>query len=113
MSAQITWKKTAEGEWAILGPASVITRGATVEVKTRAGKVSQVTIGDVLTTDARDGIDMVIGFPVETKTTKAATTGWSKASQRRRGTSKRCATGGNCSSYNSGQSCGGHDCDGW
>ena len=26
---------------------------------------------------------------------------------------RACLTGGNCSSYGAGRSCGGHDCDGW
>ena len=26
---------------------------------------------------------------------------------------KGCVTGGNCSSFGDGHSCGGHDCDGW
>lgn len=33
------------------------------------------------------------------------------AYQGRRG--KACITGGNCSSFGSGRSCGGHDCDGY
>lgn len=32
---------------------------------------------------------------------------------RRGGYVKACVTGGNCSSFGSGRSCGGHDCDGF
>jgi len=32
---------------------------------------------------------------------------------RRGGFRKACVTDGNCSSFGSGTSCGGHDCDGW
>lgn len=33
--------------------------------------------------------------------------------RKRGGYVKRCVTGGNCSSFGSGRSCGGHDCDGY
>jgi len=31
----------------------------------------------------------------------------------RGGFRKACVSGGNCSSFGSGKTCGGHDCDGW
>jgi len=36
-----------------------------------------------------------------------------KAKPRRFRARKACITGGNCSSFGSGRSCGGHDCDGF
>jgi hypothetical protein len=52
-------------------------------------------------------------------TTRSQGRGWAvrdestgKVYQPRRGANRACVTGGQCSSFGTGRSCGGHDCDG-
>ena len=79
-------------------PVTVTKRDGTSEpwIVTRIGKKFLV-----------DGTYMAYGYGHRQGDTPARRT--NTRSQRTR----RCATGGNCSSFGDGRSCGGYDCDGW
>jgi len=61
-------------------------------------------------------IEWTKGSPVrhtscEATTTRAKSRNWDPTAFA--GYRKACVTGGNCSSFGAGRSCGGHDCDGY
>jgi hypothetical protein len=112
----ITFKKDADGEWGILCPADQAVAGATLTVTKRNGETSTVTIATVADEPKADGRIFCWLAAEPRKATGSKATGSVRTSatgQRYRTSRKACTTGGNCSSFGNGRSCGGHDCDGW
>jgi hypothetical protein len=101
---QPCYRRTKSGQWVVMGPTDVIRPGATVEVVTKAGKVKVEHIASVGAPFDRDGVECVYGYPDES---------YRRYYRRYYGGGKPCVTGGNCSSFGNGRSCGGYDCDGW
>jgi hypothetical protein len=108
-----TYRKTKEGRWVVYGPATDVRAGASVTVTTKAGKTKTERIVSTGKTFTVDGRTMVYGYTEETS-------GGSSTGSRNRGCTcglhrsyRRCQTDGNCSSFGSGESCGGCDCDGY
>lgn len=103
------WRKTREGEWVVFGGADEITAAANLSIPvlvTKAnGQVEQVDIARAGREFTADGRRMAYGY-VAPKTT-------APARQQTRSHRRACITGGNCSSFGNGRSCGGHDCDGY
>ena len=58
-----TYRKTRNGTWAVMGPASQITAGRTVVVTKRDGSTKPELISSVGKTFTRDGQQMVYGYP--------------------------------------------------
>lgn len=97
--------------------------GTTVLVAKRGGTTKRVVVTD----EGTEGCDYAgntgywfYSFRDETRGTASAGTGsstpsgWSHAAQRRGyGRRRACVTGGNCSSFGNGESCGADDCDGY
>ncbi len=93
---EVRWTKLRSGEWGVKGPAAALQPGAVVEVHKKDGSTSQATVRRVLWTG--DGVALAA---VEQRGNG-------------HGRSRRaCVTGGNCSSFGAGRSCGGYDCDGY
>lgn len=97
MTSKPQYRKTNQGEWVVFGPARAIKPG-TVSVTTKAGVVKTETVVRVGKTFRADGVECAYGYLAPAKKTSGK---------------KTCITGGNCSSFGSGMSCGAHDCDGW
>lgn len=60
-----SYRKTKTGKWAVMGPASVVRKGADVLV---AKKNSQTKTEHIVSTGkpfTRDGVEMVYGYPEE------------------------------------------------
>lgn len=92
------WTRRPDGSWAIRSPGPLVA-GAEVEIAKRDGGTSRATVGALLATE-EDGAHVYATAPRP----RAAS-----ASRR----SRRCPTGGNCSSFGSGASCGARECDGY
>jgi hypothetical protein len=110
----LTYRRTKSGAWAVYGPTTHVKTGATVTVTKKNGDTKQETIASVGKPFTVDGQQMVYGYP-DSDTTRSSSGGRRRTvrnpyTQRR---PRRCETGGNCSSFGSGQSCGAPDCDGW
>ena len=102
------YRKTKAGEWVILGGADEITAaarlGIPVLVSKANGTVEQVDIARAGREFVVDGKRMAYGYLAPKATT---------APRQTRSTRRECITGGNCSSFGTGRSCGAHDCDGY
>ena len=101
------YRKTKAGEWVILGGADEITAAARLSIPVLVskanGQVEQVDIARAGREFVVDGRRMAYGY-IAPKAT---------APRQTRSTHRTCITGGNCSSFGSGQSCGAGDCDGY
>jgi hypothetical protein len=100
-AAQFTWKKTRDGEWVVCGPAKELRQAAktytALPVTARSGAQKWVQIDRVGKTF---GDGLAYGYLGDDAPATGGRSG------------RACITGGNCSSFGSGRSCGGHDCDG-
>lgn len=65
----LSYRKTKNGKWAVMGPANVVTAGATVTVTKRDGTTKTERIGTVGKPFTVDGQQMVYGYPAAAKTT--------------------------------------------
>ncbi|MBT0771783.1 hypothetical protein KIH74_22775 [Kineosporia sp. J2-2] len=108
------YRKNKAGQTVVYGPASQISAGRTVAVVKANRTVEHVNIVSVGKPFTVGSTQYVYGYLTQqTKTPSAPRGGWSNASRRRTGTRRDCISGGNCSSFGNGSSCGGHDCDGY
>ena len=100
-----TWRKTKTGEWVVMGDWTSLQNkvGCFVEVTSAKGEVKEVQIERLGKAFLVNGTYKVYAYPVASKT---RTTSYSTGR-------RSCVTGGNCSSFGNGRSCGGHDCDGY
>ena len=99
-----TWRKTKTGEWVVMGDWTSLQNkvGCTVKVTSAKGEVKEVQIARLGKPFLASGVYKVYAYPVADRIHTAT-----------RATGRRgCITGGNCSSFGNGRSCGGHDCDG-
>lgn len=92
-----TYTKLRDGSWGVRSNTVRLAAGLRVDVWTKGGQLKSETVDRVVWTGGGVSIASVV-------------------SSRRTGTGRRersCATGGNCSSFGAGRSCGAHDCDGY
>ena len=114
-TTQATWTKGRNGDWLVRTAAGLT--GQTIAVAKKSGGSSTVTLARQIW--AGEGVALYT-------TTTAATTGQSNGKGRNwdpgrfngygrptGGYRRACKTDGNCSSFGSGRSCGGWDCDGF
>jgi len=107
MSIAATPIKLASGAWGARTRHDVAI-GDVVTITTAAGKTWTATVTAIVS--LRDGVTVV-----STRSTtpcpaaRPAERGYGAA----RGGRRACKSDGNCSSFGSGRSCGGHDCDGY
>lgn len=98
-----TYKKLRDNSWGIKVD-GIVETGETIQVKKKSGEHQYEVVSRVLFKD-----DNISICAIEKSDTPDRSGGARGASRGR----KKCITGGNCSSFGSGRSCGGHDCDGW
>jgi hypothetical protein len=91
-----TWTKLRSGDWG-LRIAGTVRKGEAVMAIRKDGRTEQVAVDRIVWSG--NGITLA---------TVAGRRSHSGHSGRR-----ACITGGNCSSFGSGRSCGGYDCDGY
>lgn len=96
-----SYKKTKSGEWVVCGPVATMKVGL-VLVSKKDGTIEPKQIDRL----GRPFDSMVYGY-IAASVTPARPNG-----RYGRG-GKECVSDGNCSSFGSGRSCGGHDCDGY
>lgn len=107
-TATISYRKTKAGEWVAYGPADALRVGP-VTVAKKSGETKSETVSRLGRPFSVDGRQMVYGYLAPS--TPAPRGGFNSDGARGRG--RHCPTGGNCSSFGSGRSCGAHDCDGY
>ena len=95
-----TYSKLKDGSWGVRGSVAEVVAGASVTVNKKSGESKTETVGRVLWTDGELALATI-----------AASSSSKSYSPSRK--TRACKTGGNCSSFGSGRSCGAHDCDGW
>ncbi len=107
-AATFTWRKAKTGEWVVFGDAkalrAAVRGGFSVTVTSKSGnakKVFPTRVGKTF------GDNLAYGY-IEDDYNSRPSYGSSYSSSRR-----ACVTGGNCSSFGNGRSCGSHDCDGY
>lgn len=102
--------RKVDDEWVAYGPSGKLAQGQkTVEVTLARGGTEIRTITRIEPAEVTDGIAYNNAYltPRPPRERPAPSSG-------RRGRGRRtCPTGGNCSSFGSGRSCGAEDCDGW
>ena len=118
MNASASFKKLNDGNWGIRVTGTAPVAGAGLVVAKRDGSTSSVVVDSILSSIVEKGETVTICSIKQTarKTTTATTTTSTRgvSSGYRRSYGRReCKTGGNCSSFGSGRSCGGEDCDGY
>ena len=99
--SDITFTKLRNGAWGVRGYG--LRGGSVAYVTKRSGEIQAVTVDRVMWSDHTG---LAIASIVSDRPTAA--TARRTASRRR-----SCPTGGNCSSFGSGRSCGAPDCDGY
>lgn len=102
-TAVCSYRKTKNGSWAVMGPADLVRANRTVQVTKKDGSTKMEMIESVGKTFQVNGQTMVYGYLGER--TETRNHGYSGR--------KSCVSGGDCSSFGSGRSCGGRDCDGY
>lgn len=118
---KITYRKTKQGTWVAYGPASEIKAGAEVTVTKANGDTKTERIESAGKPFTADGVQMCYGYlAARVPASAGKPAGFASYEDRneyRRNRSaysrRQCVTGGNCSSFGSGQSCGAPDCDGY
>lgn len=105
-TATITYRKAKSGEWVAFGPADALRVGP-VRVSKKSGETKSETVSRLGKPFSVDGRQMVYGYLAPASSSR----GFNSDGARGRG--RHCPTGGNCSSFGSGRSCGAHDCDGY
>jgi hypothetical protein len=120
-TATISYRKTKAGKWVAFGPVEAFkVRVMTPEgwdtadadevtVTKRSGESKVERISRVGKPFSVDGRQMVYAYLVPS----ARPSSRSFNSDGARGRGRHCPTGGNCSSFGTGRSCGAHDCDGY
>ncbi|GAB3251402.1 hypothetical protein [Kineosporia babensis] len=109
-----TYRTTKNGAKVVYGPASQVIAGRTVAVVKANKSVEHVAIASIGKPFAVGSVQYVYGYlTAQTSTPSKPRSGWSNASRNRYGNRRSCVSGGNCSSFGNGSSCGGHDCDGY
>lgn len=103
-----TYARIGDG-WGIRGKGLVVGASVTVEKRDGAKKTEKVTA--VVSTDA-DGTVLANIEPSAKPASRPAYSGGYRGNYGG-GRRRACKTGGNCSSFGSGKSCGGYDCDGY
>jgi hypothetical protein len=103
-----TIKTNQQGQQVVIGTLTEVKIGQVLVAAHSYGgalrPVNVVSLGRPFT--GQDGRQMVYGYlTAQAPTSRRPVT---RAAYRR-----ACVTGGNCSSFGSGRSCGGHDCDGY
>lgn len=114
---EIGYIKLRDGSWGIRaqGVEGQLTVGQTVEVKTKAGEQKRETIAEIkwFGKDDRSGQHVAL-CSIVPKAREAKPGRHATGSARYYGGGRgKCKTGGNCSSFGSGKSCGASDCDGY
>ena len=92
-----TFTKLRNGSWGVKG--YDLRGGSVVYVTKRSGEIQAVTVDRVMWSDHTG---LAIASIVSDRPASA-----------RRSTRRSCPTGGNCSSFGNGRSCGAPDCDGF
>ena len=111
MTIPATPAKLRDGSWGARAPRNVQV-GQTLTITTRAGKSWDATItrivwvGDDVALCATESLDR----PRHSRNYDPDR--FNGYGARRGGYRKACVTDGNCSSFGTGRSCGGYDCDG-
>ena len=103
--ATITWTKGKSGDWLVRGPLGL---HGTVSVSKRDGSTSEATIAREIW--SKDDVSLYAVAPRGKVYVADAFNGYGRP---RGGYRRACKTGGNCSSFGSGRSCGADDCDGY
>lgn len=115
VTANCSWIKLDTG-FGVRVPAGVEADvGSTVPVQASSGSVKQVVLAALLETRA-DGSRVFAVPPRPASSSRGGVYDPQKFNgygRRPGGYRKRCITDGNCSSFGSGKSCGGFDCDGY
>lgn len=104
ITPQASPTKLRSGEWGAKVQTADIHEGQAIEITTKGGKSWTATVTKVVWRG--DGVAIVA-------TGQRARPADAYSHQGYRASRRPCKTGGNCSSFNSGRSCGGYDCDGW
>jgi len=104
----IQYRKTKDGQWVAFGPTSEVKKGI-VTVTKKDGTTKQEDVASLGKPFQVDGVEHVYGYLVKKAAPAYAGGGGYGYGNKRRA----CKTDGNCSSFGSGKSCGGHDCDGY
>ena len=96
-----TFTKLRSGAWGVKGHS--LASGRIVRVTKRSGESQMVTIDRVMWSDHT-------GLAIASIVSDRPTAATARIPAERR---RSCPTGGNCSSFGSGRSCGAPDCDGF
>lgn len=107
-----TYTKLKSGAWGLRGMRLVA--GSTVTVTKRNGTTKTETVGQIVWTGA-DGTTLAATAtaPAIARSSNYDPQKFNGYGAPRGGYRRACKTDGNCSSFGSGRSCGGHDCDGY
>ena len=106
--------KLRDGSWGARVQGTV-TAGQTVTIQTKAGKTWDAAVSGVVWSDGKVSLcttRSLDGGPPK-RASNYDPTMFRGYGAPRGGYRRTCKTGGNCSSFGSGRSCGGHDCDGF
>lgn len=101
------FRKTKAGEWVVCGVPALVKADRDVVVRKADGTTKQVYIARVGRPFQAGATRMVYGY-LTSAVSSVEPTGRDQRHSRR-----SCVSGGDCSSFGNGSSCGGHDCDGW
>lgn len=99
--ADLRFRKTKTGEWVACGPVDLMQAGCVHTVRKANGTATDFYINRIGKPFLVNGVKTAYGY---------GDTPTRGATPHRRST---CITGGNCSSFGNGRSCGAHDCDGY
>jgi hypothetical protein len=112
---KITYRKTKQGEWVAFGPARDIAPGRTIHISKKGTRaVDTRRVEKVGKTFKVDGVECVYGYlAADRPARRARRFGAPATPAQARPRPRQCPTGGNCSSFGNGRSCGAHDCDGY
>lgn len=110
-----TYCKLADDSWGIRVTEGIPTVGTVVIVAKKSGETKSETVASVLSTTK--GVS-VCTIRREPRAARTSSPNWDPDrfngyGKKKGGFRKACITGGNCSSFGSGKSCGGLGCDGW
>lgn len=104
----VTYARIGDG-WGIRGKG--LTAGSSVTVTKRDGTKKDEMVVSIVSTDT-DGT-MLATIEPSARPRSSYGSGFRGGYGGGHGGRRACKTGGNCSSFGSGRSCGGHDCDGY
>jgi hypothetical protein len=100
-----TYTKLRDGSWGIKGQG--VQEGQTVLVTKRSGENVHERVGKILWQGSDGTVIATLASGASVSTARRTAKAMFASSR------KACRTGGNCSSFGSGNSCGGYDCDGY